>query len=74
MELDMNYLKEKVAHHLKDILQYNNKQEDLRWIDIQIIGLCDTFELISHTQAAELREPVVRELEKLKNPYTNDII
>lgn len=65
MELDMNYLKEKIAYHVDNILQYGNKQEDLRWIDIQIIGLCDTFGLISHAQAAELREPVVRELEKL---------
>lgn len=66
MEPDMNHLKEKVSYHLKDILQYNNKEEDLRCLDLQIIGLCDTFKLISYDQAAELREPVVRELEKLR--------
>lgn len=67
MEPDINYLKEKVSYHLKDILQYNNKEQDLYDLDIQIIGLCDTFGLISHDQAAELREPVVRELEKLNS-------
>lgn len=66
MELDINYLKGKVSYHLKDILQYNNKEENLHCLDLQIMGLCDTFGLISHDQAAELREPVVRELEKLK--------
>lgn len=62
----MNYLREKVSYQLNDILQYNNKEKDLRCLDLQIIGLCDTFGLISSAQAAELREPVVRELEKLK--------
>lgn len=69
MEQDMNYLKEKVSYHLKDILQYNNKEEDLRCLDLQIIGLCDTFGLISHAQTAELRDPVVRELEKLNKKF-----
>lgn len=55
MEIDMNYLKEKVQYHLNNIVEYNNKEEDLFCLDIQIIGLCDTFGLISHAQAAELR-------------------
>lgn len=65
MEPDMNRLRERVAFHLKDLLMYNTKKEDLYDLAVQIIGLCDTFELISHEQAAELREPVVREKEKL---------
>lgn len=61
MGLDMNYLKEKVAFHLKSILQHDTKQRDLYDLDMQIIGLCDTFELISTEQLIELREPVIRE-------------
>ena len=63
--MDIDYLKEKVNVHLADILRYNNNEQDLYDLDIQIIGLCDTFELISHAQAAELRKPVVEEKEKL---------
>lgn len=65
VELAMKYLKEKVDFHLKDLLMYNTKKEYLYDLDIQIIGLCDTFKLISHEQAAELRKPVLREKEKL---------
>lgn len=65
MEVNMDFLKERVAYHVADIMRYNNKEQDLYDLDIQIIGLCDTFKLISHDQAVELREPVVKELEKL---------
>lgn len=63
MEIDINYLKEKVQYHLNNIVKYNNKEEDLFCLDIQIIGLCDTFELISHNQAAELRK-LIDEIKK----------
>lgn len=48
MEVNMDFLKERVAYHVADTMRYNNKEQDLYDLDIQIIGLCDTFKLISH--------------------------
>lgn len=42
-----------------------NKEKSLEYVDMTITGACYILQLISHEQATELREPVVRELEKL---------
>jgi len=36
----------------------------LEYLDHTITGACDILKIISHSQAVELREPVVRELGK----------
>lgn len=64
-ELEMDYLKEKVADRLAKENPYRNRREDLFALEEQICGLCHTFELISSEQEAELRRPVMEAMERL---------
>lgn len=67
MELDIEYLRQRINEVLEDILKndsWENKEKSLEYLDNTITGACDILQLISHAQAAELREPVERELEK----------
>lgn len=72
MELDIEYLRQRINKALEDILKNDsgeNKEKSLEYLDNIIIGICDILQLISQAQAAELREPVVRELEKLHKNF-----
>ncbi len=67
-KLSTEYLKRIVDETVEDIVKHDYGElieENLKYFDMTIINMCDRFKLISHEQAAELREPVVRELEKL---------
>lgn len=67
-KLSTEYLKRIVDETVEDIVKHDYGElieENLKYFDMTIINMCDRFKLISHAQAAELREPVVRELEKL---------
>lgn len=63
--VDFNDLKEKVKQQLEDIVKYDNKEEDLFCLEIQIIGLRDTFKLISREQTEELKKMV----QQVKDEY-----
>ena len=64
--LDMDYLKDRITTYVKDVMNYNNQKEDLMCLDLQIIGLCDTFKLISSKQVLELRKTVADLVESCK--------
>lgn len=66
MNLEMNYLRKKIMVSVTDIISYDseeNKIKNLEYLDMTIVNMCDVFKLISHDQAAELRKPIVKELE-----------
>lgn len=68
MEVDMEYLKERIDESLEDILKNDcgeNKMKSLEYLNTTIAGVCDLLKLISYNQAVELREPIVREMKKL---------
>ena len=59
--------KTRINEALEDILNNDygeNKRMSLEYLDHTITGACDILKIISHSQAVELREPVVRELGK----------
>ncbi len=67
MEVDIEYLRQRINETLEDILNNDygeNKRMSLEYLDHTITGACDILKIISHSQAVELREPVVRELGK----------
>lgn len=68
-KLSTEYLKRIVDEIVEDIVKHDHGElieENLKYLDMAIIIMCDRFKLISHDQAVELREAVVRELEKLE--------
>lgn len=68
-KLSMEYLKPIVDENVEDIIKHDHGElieENLDYLDMTIINMCDRLKLISREQAAELRESVVRELEKLR--------
>lgn len=65
----MNHLRKKIMESVTDIINNDseeNKIVSLDYLDMTIVNMCDTFKLISHNQAAELRKPIVEELEKIR--------
>lgn len=67
MEVDIEYLRQRITETLEDILNNDygeNKRMSLKYLDHTITGACDILKIISRSQAVELREPVVRELGK----------
>lgn len=67
MEINFEKLKEAVQWHMEDARKYQSPKEDLRMLKIQIMGLADTFQLITEEQAKELMEPVLTAMEACKN-------
>ena len=49
----INDLKKRIENHLEDAVQYKHTQEDLWYLKWQVIGLCDTFGVITHKEAEE---------------------
>lgn len=47
----INDFKNRIEKQLEDAVQYNHTQEDLWYLKWQVIGLCDTFGLITHKEA-----------------------
>jgi len=58
INIETDYLKEKVENRIREDNSHRNRREDLYELDRQIAGLCSTFELISSAQEKELRHPV----------------
>ncbi len=72
MEVDIEYLRQRITETLEDILNNDygeNKRMSLEYLDHTITGACDILKIISHSQAVELREPVVRELGKYNKQF-----
>lgn len=69
MEIDLEKLKERIDFLIANTLQYGTEEEkieDLKTIQTNIIGLCDTFKLIMDKEADELKKPVDEIIEKLE--------
>lgn len=72
MEVNIEYFRQRINEALEDILKNDfdeNKEKSQEYLDNIIMGVCHILQLISHAQTAELREPVVRELEKLNKKF-----
>ena len=70
VNIEMDYLKEKVQNRLREESQHRNRREDLYALDQQITGLHSTFELITSDQERELRQPVKEAMAQLGNYMT----
>lgn len=70
INIETEYLKEKVEHRLREENSHRNRREDLYELDQQITGLYSTFELISSAQEKELRRPVREAMAQLGNCMT----
>ena len=70
LNIEMDYLKEKVENRLREDNHHRNRREDLYALDQQITGLYSTFELITSDQERELRRPVKEAMAQLGNYMT----
>ncbi|EOS21976.1 hypothetical protein C806_04118 [Lachnospiraceae bacterium 3-1] len=70
INIETDYLKEKVENKLREDTHNRNRREDLYELDQQITGLYSTFELISSVQEKELRQPVLEAMANLDNCAT----
>ena len=66
----INDFKNRIEKQLEDAVQYNHTQEDLWYLKWQVIGLCDTFGLITHKEA----EKFVGRIEKIGSMNNLEII
>ena len=70
INIETDYLKEKVESKLQEGAYNRNRREDLYELDQQINGLYHTFELISSAQEQELRRPVLEAMANLDHCAT----
>ena len=70
LNIETDYLREKVENRLKEDSRHRNRREDLYELDQQISGLHSTFELITSDQERELRQPVKDAMAQLGNYMT----